>query len=322
MARHPDPAPGEDDGAPPDAGARADPFGDLEAQLRATRAQYEAIEKRIEERTGRNLPLAILFGLVLGAALLFSLIVVKAFYMLFAAAIIAFTAYELANALRFAGRTVPRIATIVAGVATVPAAFLWHAQGQWLVTLGGMLFVALWRLAQLARPAHRTGARAVLGDIAAAVFIQSYVAFLGSVTVLLTSEPGGEWWTLAYFIVVVCVDTGAYASGLLFGRHRLAPRISPGKTWEGFAGSIVVSIVAGIVLALTMIHVPWEVGALFGLVLAGTATLGDLVESLIKRDLGIKDISSFLPGHGGFLDRVDSALPSAAVAYAFFLLFH
>jgi phosphatidate cytidylyltransferase len=101
----------------------------------------------------------------------------------------------------------------------------------------------------------------------------------------------------------------------------MAPRISPKKTWEGFAGAVLVALIAGVILAIYMLEKPWWVGIIFGATIVFTATIGDLTESLIKRDLGIKDISTWLPGHGGFLDRLDSVLPSAAAAYALFLIF-
>ncbi|MGX5679940.1 phosphatidate cytidylyltransferase [Schumannella luteola] len=287
---------------------------DFEAQVRAT-------NDKINARSGRPLLRAILVGLVLGGSLLVSLIVVKELYMLFAAALIGFTSFELASALRYAGRDVPRLPTVVAGLAVVPAAFYWGATGHWLVTLAGIAAIALWRLVELVRPSHRVSGLDLLKDIGAGAFIMAYVAFMGGYTVLLTAQDGGQWWTLAFLIVVVAVDTGAYASGLAFGRHKMAPIISPGKTWEGFAGSVVVAIVAGILLALFMLQQPWWVGVILGVVLVGTATIGDLAESLIKRDLGIKDISTWLPGHGGFLDRVDSSLLSGAAAFALFLIF-
>lgn len=287
---------------------------DFEAQVRAT-------NDKINARSGRPLVRAIIVGLVLGGSLLVSLIVVKELYMLFAAALIGFTSFELASALRFAGRDVPRLPTVVAGLAVVPAAFYWGATGHWLVTLAGIAAIAVWRLVELVRPSHRVSGLDLLKDIGAGAFIMAYVAFMGGYTVLLTAQDGGQWWTLAFLIVVVAVDTGAYASGLAFGRHKMAPIISPGKTWEGFAGSVVVAIVAGILLALFMLQQPWWVGIVLGVVLVGTATIGDLAESLIKRDLGIKDISTWLPGHGGFLDRVDSSLLSGAAAFALFLIF-
>lgn len=294
---------------------------ELTAQMEATRAQIDATNERIEARTGRNLPLAILIGLALGLAMLFSLVVVKELFMIVAAFLIAFTAFELASALRSSGRRVPRWPTVIAALATVPAAFYLGDDGKWLVTLAGIAFVALWRVAELASPNHRSPAREVWLDLAAGTFIQVYVPFLASYSVLLAAQDGGQWWTLAFLILVISVDTGAYATGLTFGKHPMAPRISPKKTWEGFAGSVVAAFLAGILLSIFMLHEPWWFGFVFGAVIVATATIGDLTESLIKRDLGIKDISTWLPGHGGFLDRMDSIVLSSAAAYVLFLLF-
>jgi phosphatidate cytidylyltransferase len=294
---------------------------DFHAELKVTRAQIDAANVKIEARTGRNLPLAILIGLGLGLLMLFSLIVYKWLFMIFAGAIIGFTAFELASALRYAGRDVPRWPTAIAAVTMVPAAFFIGDGGHWLVLLVAVLFVSLWRLAELVTDDHRSSAREVGKDIAAGALVQVYVPFLASFAVLLDGKPGGEWWTLAFLILVIAVDTGAYASGLLLGRHAMAPRISPKKTWEGFAGSVVTALIAGILLSVFMLQEQWWFGLVFGATIAFTATIGDLTESLIKRDLGIKDISTWLPGHGGFLDRLDSILPSAAAAYALFLIF-
>ncbi|TFB46456.1 phosphatidate cytidylyltransferase [Cryobacterium tagatosivorans] len=294
---------------------------DFERQVQATRAQIDATNVRIEARTGRNLVLAVLIGLVLGLTMLFSLIFIKELFMVFAGVIVAFTAFELAQALRHAGRNVPRIPVVVAAVGVVPAAFYWGAEGQWLATLAGILVIALWRVALLAWPEHRASLRSVLGDIGAGFLIQAYVVFLASFAVLLAAQPGGQWWTLAFLLLVITADTGAYASGLSFGKHPMAPTISPKKTWEGFAGAAAVCMVAGVLLSLFMLGQPWWFGLIFGSVILVAATFGDLAESLIKRDLGIKDMSSWLPGHGGFLDRLDSILPSAAAAYALFLIF-
>jgi phosphatidate cytidylyltransferase len=294
---------------------------EIRAQFEATKAQIDATNEKIEARTGRNLIAAVLIGLALGLAMLFSLIVIKELFMLVAGALIAFTAFELASALRFAGHNVPRLPTVIAALATVPAAFYLGADGKWLVTLAGVALVALWRVAELIRPSHRVTGRALLSDVAAGTLVQVYVPFLASFAVLLAAQDGGQWWTLAFLITIISIDTGAYASGLLLGRHPMAPRISPKKTWEGFAGSAVVAVVAGVLLAIFMIDQPWWVGVIFGLTMVFTGTVGDLTESLIKRDLGIKDISTWLPGHGGFLDRLDSILPSAAAAYILFYIF-
>lgn len=287
---------------------------DFEAQVRAT-------NEKINARTGRPLIRAIAVGLLLGGALLVSLVLVKELYMVFAAALIGFTSYELASALRFAGRDVPRFPTVVIAIAVVPASFYWLDAGHWYVTLAGIAVLSIWRIVELARPSHRVKPIELLKDIAAGAFIMAYVAFMGGFTVLLTAQDGGQWWTLAFLIVVIAVDTGAYATGVAFGKHPMAPTISPKKTWEGFAGSVAAAIIAGVLLSIFMLHQPWWVGVILAVTLVATATSGDLAESLIKRDLGIKDISTWLPGHGGFLDRVDSALLSAAAAYALFLIF-
>jgi phosphatidate cytidylyltransferase len=296
------------------------PFDDLEHRVEEARAQFDEANAKINARTGRNLLAAIGIGLTLGGLFLVSLILVKWLFMILAAVFIGLTVFELASALRYAGRDVPRVASTVLAVATVPAAFFLGVEGLWLALLAAVLIISLWRLGEQLRPSHRTGPRGLFGDIGAGALVQVYVTFLAGLYVVLVGLDGGEWWTLASIIIVVATDVGAYASGLAFGKHKLAPNISPGKTWEGFAGSIVVAVVAGILLGWLMLGQPWWVGLVMGVLLSLVGTLGDLTESLIKRDLGVKDISTWLPGHGGFLDRLDSILPSAAVAYVIYLV--
>ncbi|MEY9953845.1 phosphatidate cytidylyltransferase [Leifsonia sp. EB34] len=295
---------------------------DFERQVLARKAQLDATNERIAARTGRNLILAILIGLVAGALLVLSLIFIKELFLVFGAAIIGFAAFELTQAFRGAGRRVPRTPSLIASLAIVPATFWFHAGGQLIALASGIVLVVVWRLVEEAvLPAKRAGGVLLARDLAWSVLVQMYVTLLGSFAILLLAENNGEWWVLGFLIVVVAVDTGAYASGLSFGRHPMAPTISPKKTWEGFAGAAVAAIVAGVLVSLFMIHQPWWFGVIFGVVALLTATAGDLAESLIKRDLGIKDMSSWLPGHGGFLDRLDSILPSAAATYVLFLIF-
>jgi phosphatidate cytidylyltransferase len=314
----------EDPPAAAPADRHHDPRTDLEAGLREARAQFEAANQAINKRSGRNLPAAIGIGILLGGSLIVSLIILKWLFVVFGAALIGITAWELSTAIRTAGRLTPRVVGVVVGVAAAPIAFFaaqfgFSVEGLWLGTLGAIVLVTLWRLAELIfLPNHRTGAKNVLLDIGAGMFVQVYVTFMAGFYLALTGSEGGEWWTLASLIIVVATDTGAWATGIWIGKHKLAPNISPGKTWEGFGGSIVFAIVAGILTSWLMLGVPIWVGIVMGVVLALVGTSGDLTESLIKRDLGIKDISSWLPGHGGFFDRLDSILPSAAVAYAFY----
>jgi phosphatidate cytidylyltransferase len=294
---------------------------DLERQFEASKAQFDQAQEKIKARTGRNLILAIIIGLAFGGALLLSLLVFKQLFMLFAVVLTAFAAYELAQALRKGEYDVPRIPTVAAAVVAVPIAYYGGAGGQLLAVLGGIVIVTVWRLVEQAVPSRRRTAASVVRDLAAGAFVQGYVTFLATFTVVLTAADGGEWWTLAFIVIAVAADVGAYAFGLMFGKHKMAPVISPKKTWEGFAGGAGASLVAGVLLSLFMLQNTWWFGLIFGAVIFLTATLGDLVESLIKRDIGIKDMSSWLPGHGGFLDRLDSILPSAAVAYVAFRIF-
>lgn len=294
---------------------------ELERQLEASRAQFDQAQERINARTGRNLFLAIGIGVAFGGTLLLSLLVVKELFMVFAVVLAAFASSELAAALRNGGYRVPRVPTVAAAIVAVPVAYYGGAAGQIAAVLGGMLLVVAWRLAEQASPDVRASSRGLVRDLGAGLLVQAYVVFLATFTVVLTAAEGGQWWTLAFIIIAVAADTGAYASGLAFGRHPMAPVISPKKTWEGFAGGALASIVAGVLLSLFMLGNTWWFGLVFGVAIFLTATLGDLAESLIKRDLGIKDMSSWLPGHGGFLDRLDSILPSAAVAFVAFRVF-
>jgi phosphatidate cytidylyltransferase len=295
---------------------------DLEDQVRAT-------NDRINARTGRPLFIAIGVGVGLGALLLLSLLIVKWLFVIFAAALIVVAAFEFATALRVAGRDVPRTPVVLTALAVVPASFfeidpsigLTKEAGHLIVSVLGVVLIAVWRLVELAFPSRRAAASAVIRDIGAGAFIVLYVIFLPSFFVLLTAHDGGQWWTLAALIVVVSVDTGAYATGVSFGKHPMVPSISPKKTWEGFAGSVLAATLAAVLLAIFMLQQPWWVGVILAFTIVLTATVGDLTESLIKRDLGTKDMSSWLPGHGGLLDRLDSALPSAAAAYALFIVF-
>ncbi len=271
----------------------------------------------IEARTGRNLVAALLIGSALGAVFICSLIFDKQYFMVFLAVFIGFGTWELATISRTDKRHVPRIPILISALAMVPTTYYFGALGQLLTLAAGIGFTIVWHAIQRWLSKTTVTDR----DMIMSAFTLAYVPFLVSFTLIMTARDGGEWWTLGAMIIIASVDTGAYATGLLFGRHPMAPKISPKKTWEGFAGSIVFAVIAGYIIATQMIHIPWWWGMLFGLILVGTATTGDLIESLIKREIGTKDASQLLPGHGGFLDRLDSVLPSMFVASVFAAFF-
>ncbi len=296
---------------------------DAEQHIAHARAEFDQANERIKQRTGRDLIVAILIGVAIGVVVVASLIFVKWLFAFFALGAMVLAVFEFSRALQVSGRRVDVVPQLAAGVLLLASGFLAGLWLHWVATLVAVAFVIVWRLtAQLLADDGRAY-NEVLADVLVAAFVQLYVPFLTSVAMILLAEDGGEWWVLAFLILAVVADTGAYVSGLTFGRggrHPMAPRISPKKTWEGFAGACVAALAAGVVLAVFMLQLPWWTGLIFGAVVLATATVGDLGESMLKRDLGIKDMSSWLPGHGGVLDRLDSILPSATAALATYYL--
>lgn len=292
---------------------------DFERQFEATRAHLEATQEKINARTGRNLLGATLIGLGGGGVFLLSLLLFKEAFVLVGLLLVSFGSFELSTALRAGGYAVPRWpAAVTAGLAA-PVAWVWGLPGLFWGVLAAIALTGLFRLGQQLG-AGRTSGRQLMADLTAVAFVQGYVTALGCCAVVLTAQPNGQWWTLAFVVLAILSDTGAYAAGLAWGRHQMAPIVSPNKTWEGFAGGGLAALIGGAIIGIWMLGIGLWCGLVLGAVIFLTATLGDLAESLIKRDLGIKDMSSWLPGHGGFLDRLDSLLPSAAVALACYTL--
>jgi phosphatidate cytidylyltransferase len=165
----------------------------------------------------------------------------------------------------------------------------------------------VWRLSE--------GADGFVRDSSAGMFALSYLFLMGSFVLLMLAETDGPWRVVAFIVATIASDTGGYAAGVLAGKHPMAPSISPKKSWEGFAGSLVTGVVAGVLTVTMALEGDWWVGVLLGIAGVVMATLGDLSESLIKRDLGIKDMGDLLPGHGGLMDRLDSLIAVAPVAW-------
>lgn len=288
----------------------------FEQHVAHARQEFDERNARIKQRTGRDLIRATAIGIGIGVLVVASLVFVKWSFVLVALAAAVLGTFELTRALQAGGRRVDLAPQLAAAVLLIVTGYVGDPWLHWSMLFVAIVLVLVWRmLAQMAAQDGRVYSE-VLQDVVAGGFLPVYVPFLASMSVVLLREPGGEWWVLAFVILVVIADTGAYAAGLSFGRHPMAPRISPKKTWEGFAGSLLASLAVGALLAQFMLGIPWWAGLILGAVLAGTATLGDLGESMLKRDLGIKDMSSWLPGHGGVLDRLDSILPSAVAALA------
>lgn len=295
--------------------AGADRRDELRAHLESTRAQLEATNAKIEARAGRNLVFAIGSGLLFGGVFLVSLLLVKQVFALLVAILVAIALVELASAFSVAGRRVPRIGVVLGGLLVVVGAYFWGAEGMLLGLFAGSILLTVWRLIEGLVPRWETPPRTLIRDVFSGLFTLVYVAFLASFTVLLVAAENGQWWVFALVLIVVSVDVGAYAAGVTLGKHKMTPRISPNKTWEGFAGAAIVAMAVGVAVTVLALDQPWWVGIVLGIVVLFTATGGDLTESLIKRNLGVKDMSSWIPGHGGFLDRLDSLLPSAVGVY-------
>ncbi|WP_376768903.1 phosphatidate cytidylyltransferase [Amycolatopsis acididurans] len=259
-------------------------------------------------RAGRDLPAAIAVGVGLGAAILVSLLTVRYVFIGIIGVAIAVGTIELAQALRRAvGIKVALIPLLVGGQTMIWLTWPFGRDGAMIAFAITVLVCLLWRLPG--------GAEGYLRDITASVFAAAYLPLFASFAAMLVPPPDGVGRVLAFMIGVVASDTGGYAAGVLRGKHPMAPSISPKKTWEGFTGSMIAGIVAGALTLSLLLHGHAWQGVIFGAAIVLTATLGDLVESLMKRDLGIKDMGTMLPGHGGLMDRLDSLLPSAVVSW-------
>lgn len=294
---------------------------EIEQHLEKARADFESANERINQRSGRPLFWAIGIGVLIVVVVFASLIFLKWTFVALAVPAVLLGVYEFSRALQASGRKVDVIPQLVAAAGILlAAAFLGHFT-HWVITYAAIAILIVWRL--LAQMTARDGRRYgdVLADALVAGFIVLYVPLLASLALILLRQDRGEFWVLTMILVVVAADTGAYAAGVAWGRHPMAPRISPKKTWEGFGGAAVAAVAAAVLLGVFLLNIPWWAAAIFGVAVLLSATVGDLGESMIKRDLGIKDMSSALPGHGGVLDRLDSMLPSTVPALALFFLF-
>ncbi len=276
-------------------------------------SQVEQTPKKA--KGGRDLPAAIAVGVGLFAALAVGLIWAPWFFAILVATALGLGTIEVHRALlrkSMRSEIVPIvIGTIVSTLgsyAAVVAKIDLDPTTLVIICLAATMIVALaLRL--------RRGPEGFVGDVAASALLIAYIPLLGASVPLLLAAPDGTMRILTIVACVVASDTGAFTVGVLFGRHKMAPTISPNKTWEGFAGGIVFSVAVGVLCAIYLLQIHWAIGLLLGVLLSLAGTVGDLVESLIKRDVGLKDMSNFLPGHGGVMDRLDSMLVAVPVGW-------
>ena len=258
-------------------------------------------------RGGRDLPVAIAVAVLLVAVVVAALVVDKAFFAVVVVVAVLLALHELTTALAVAGAKVPVVPVYAGAVGTLAATYAGGTRAM----VAGLAFTVLatmaWRLPG--------GTQGYLRDTSAGVLCAVYLPFMAGFVLLMLQPADGTWRVVTFIAVVAASDTGGYAVGAVLGRHPMAPQVSPKKSWEGFAGSLAASVAVGYPLVAYVLVGPWAAGVLLGAVTAVTATVGDLLESLVKRDVGIKDMSGLLPGHGGLLDRLDSLVGTVAAAW-------
>ncbi|MET7393903.1 phosphatidate cytidylyltransferase [Dactylosporangium sp. NPDC005572] len=268
-------------------------------------------EPKRKSRAGRNLPAAIGVGAGLGGLVIVSLFAFDKW--LFLGLIIAAVlvgSWEMVRAVSVQKARPPLVPLLLGGPLMVCLAWFGGADELPVGLLATLLLIFIWRFA--AGPAHYQR------DVTAGALIAVYVPFLGSFAALLAyPAEDGSVRVLVTILAVVLSDTGGYVTGVFLGKHPMAPSVSPAKSWEGFAGSVVwTGAGSAVALPLLLDDAVWWHGAVFGVAVSIASVLGDLGESLIKRDLGVKDMSNLLPGHGGLMDRLDSVLLALPTAYA------
>ncbi|WP_026917666.1 phosphatidate cytidylyltransferase [Gordonia shandongensis] len=268
-------------------------------------------------RAGRNLPAAIGVGVGLGAMLILVLAYVPDVWYVVVSVAIAVATWEVGKRMRDGGFDIALIPLLLGGQAIIWSSWPWGVEGAFVAFAVTVLVMMVWKLfAQgLAEaPTH------YVRDLSLSILVLAWLPMLAMFAADMVRQSDGNFRVFTMVIVVVCSDVGGYAAGVLFGKHPMAPAISPKKSWEGLVGSLVVGTVGAVCCSLFLLGTAWWVGVALGPLMVIVATVGDLVESQVKRDLGIKDMGSLLPGHGGIMDRLDSLLPSSLVSWGILTL--
>lgn len=261
-----------------------------------------------KSRAGRNLPAAILVGIGLLAVVGTSLYWRPEPFVLLVVLLMWAGLWELRQAFARRRLRLPVVPLFVGAAGMIVSAYRGGAEALFVAFVLTVAAAVVWR-------ALDGSGLAAVRDSAAAVFAAAYLPFLAGFVVLMLAQPDGEIRVALFILLAVANDTGGYIAGVLLGRHPLARTVSPKKSWEGLAGSIVLATVVGVLGAVYVLGQSPVLGIALGVMTAITATVGDLAESLLKRDLELKDMGSLLPGHGGVLDRLDSMIITAPFVY-------
>jgi len=264
-------------------------------------------------RTGRNLPVAVAVGVLLGGLAIVTLFTLKVTFLVLVALAVGGALWEVSRAFATRNLAIPVIPVGAAGTAMLALAYWSGVQATLAAFVISVIVLLAWRLPG--------GAEGYVRDTTASVFALAYLPLLATFVALMLARPDGPRRVVIFVALAVCSDVGGYFAGILLGKHPMAPRISPRKTWEGLAGSLLAGLIGGAVLLVTLLHGHWWQGALLGIAAVAAAVLGDLVESMVKRDLDIKDMGNILPGHGGVMERIDSLLIVAPVAWLLLAVF-
>ena len=277
----------------------------MRSESPAEETPAEALKKT--SRAGRNLPASIAVGVALIAMVILSLVLVKEVFIAVVAVALGIGLFELARAFSTARIHLPVLPVITGGTIMLVGGYYGSMETAAVAMALTVIGTMVWRLTE--------GADGFVRDVSAGVFSLSYLYLMGTFVLLMLKEDDGPWRIVAFIVATIASDIGGYVAGVLFGKHPMAPTISPKKSWEGFTGSLIFGVATGILTVTYALDGTWWVGIVLGVAGVVFATLGDLSESLIKRDLGIKDMGDLLPGHGGLMDRLDSLIAVAPIAW-------
>lgn len=262
-------------------------------------------------KAGRNLPAAIAVGVFLGALIVASLVFYKYLFVVLVTVAMLIAVWEMYTAFLHNDIRIARTPLYVVAIIGPTLAYLFGVTAH-LAVFGAFVVVALmWRI--------RRGTEGFVKDATGSLFVGFYMLFMVGFVMLMLREPDGVMRIVAFIAITVCNDIGGYFAGVLFGKHPIAPQVSPKKSWEGFAGSVALQVAVAIPIFVYGFDEQWWKGIIFGVIMSVTATAGDFIESAVKRDLNVKDMSNILPGHGGLMDRLDSLIPNAFVSWVLLL---